>query len=402
MILKSNRRGLSSAVGIAAVIVVIVLIIAAYEVATVSSKTTTTTATSTLTTTVTTTTTSATSISTSTTTSTSQGSTTVTSTSTTTTTSIALAPLLSYSSDSYAAEATALLNGFSSSTGVPVAPVNAGGSFADASAIATGAPDDVFISISLPATGPTYLKNFSSNWAIAFASDQMVLVYSNATLTNSAASTIISQGQQAAKSNATSDWNTFFTALTSGSVNVGISDPVADPAGLRGWLALEAAGYLYSGGNQQAYVSPLLKAGANVTAADAAALVAPLQSGQIQFLVDYKSAAVSAGLGYLSFDPHVSLSDPSLASFYSKFSYTDSAGVSTAGPIILVITVPLSSVNTAEALEFVQYVVKNAPSLASYGLVILPQAVLYNNVPPPQAIQLMLSQGLLVEGGTYP
>jgi molybdate/tungstate transport system substrate-binding protein len=164
---------------------------------------------------------------------------------------------------------------------------------------------------------------------------------------------------------------------------------------------LEAAGYLYSGGNQQAYVSSLLKAGANVTGASAAALIAPLQSGQIQFLFDYKSAAISAGLGYLSLDHHVNLSDPTLASFYSKFSYTDSAGVTSGAPIILSITVPLSSVNTAEALEFVQYVVKNAPSLASYGLVIFPTARLYNNVTPPAAIQLMLSQGLLVEAGTY-
>jgi molybdate/tungstate transport system substrate-binding protein len=231
----------------------------------------------------------------------------------------------------------------------------------------------------------------------------MVLAYSNATLANSAASTMITQAQTAAKSNATSDWNTFFTSLTSGSVKIGISSPVADPAGLRGWLVLEAAGYLYAGGNQQAYASPLLKSGGNVTAASAAALEAPLQSGQVQFLFIYRSAAIGASLGYLALNSHVNLSTASLASYYSQFSYTDSAGKTAGAPIVLCITVPLSSVNTAEALQFVQYVVKNAPSLSSYGLVIPTQLLLYSSVASPQtlppAIQALLTQGTLVAAG---
>jgi molybdate/tungstate transport system substrate-binding protein len=146
-----------------------------------------------------------------------------------------------------------------------------------------------------------------------------------------------------------------------------------------------------------------LKSGANVTGASSAALVAPLQSGQIQFLFIYKSAAISDGLGYLVLNSHVNLSSPSLAAFYSKFSYTDSAGKTLGAPIVLVVTVPLSSVNTSEALEFVQYLVKNSASLSSYGLVIPPKDLLYSSVSAPQtlppAIQAMLSQGLLVQAG---
>lgn len=331
-----------------------------------------------------------------------------TSTATLTSTSTALSTttatetsLISFSADAYATETQALLSGFSASTGVPVAPVKSGGSFADANQIAAGAPDDIFVSVALSATGPAYLKNFSSNWAIGFATDQMVLAYTNATQSNSNAASIINAGKQALTSNATSDWNSFFTSLTSGSVKVGISNPVSDPAGLRGWLVLEAAGYLYAGGNQQAYASALLKSGSNSTGTNAAALVAPLQSGQIQFLFIYKSAAIADHLGYLALDTHVNLSDPTLGSFYSKFSYTDSAGVTAGSAIVLVITVPLVSQNQAEAIQFVQYVVKNAPSLASYGLVILQKPELYHNVTPPPAIQLMLEQGLIVDAGTY-
>jgi len=408
----------------AAVVVIVILAgglaYAAYSLSTATGQTTTstsvttvtkaspTTITSTLPTTITTaspTTITATSSTTVTATSTSTlvSSSTATVTTTSTSTSIALAPLLSYSADAYSTETTALLTGFSKATGTPVAPVVSGGSGADATAIATGAPDDVFISASLGATAPGSLKGDSSNWAIGFATDQMVIAYSNATVKNSVAATMITQGQTAATSNATSDWNTFFTSLTSGTVKVGISNPVADPGGLRGWLVLEAAGYLYSGGSQQAYASSLLKTGSNVTAASAAALVAPLVAGQIQFLFIYKSAAVGAGVGYLQLNNHVNLASPSLASFYSKFSYTDSAGTTAGAPIVLVVTVPLSSVNTTEALEFVQYLVKNAPGLSSYGLVIPTPLLLYSSVTAPQtlppAVQQLVTQGLVVAAG---
>jgi len=337
-------------------------------------------------------------------TSTAVSTTSTTLTSVSTSTSIVTSgPLVSYSADAYATESTFLLSGFSKLTGIPTAPVISGGSNADASSIKAGAPDDVFISSALAATAPSHLGNLSANWAIGFATDQVVAAYSNATMANTAASSIVALGQTAEKSNATSDWNAFYTALTSGSVKVGISNPVADTGGLRGWLDLEAAGYLYSGGNQSAYVSPLLKTQGNVTGTSSAALVAPLQSGQIQFLLIYKSAAISDGIGYVSLDDHVNLSNAGLAGYYAMFSYTDSAGKTSGAPIVLVVTVPLSSVNTAEALEFVQYLVKNMGSLSAYGLVIPGTAFLYSSLSStselPQAIQALLSQGLVVQKG---
>jgi molybdate/tungstate transport system substrate-binding protein len=307
-------------------------------------------------------------------------------------------PLLSYSADAYATETAALLDSFSQSTGIPVAPVKSGGSFADAGQIAAGAPDDVFVSVALSAAGPEYLKNESSGWAVGFASDQIVLAYSN----TSASAAVISEGTAAAQSNSTSGWNTFFTSLTSGSVKVGISDPVSDPAGLRGWLALEAAGFLYSGGNTSAYTLRLAKTMANVTGTSAAALVAPLQSGQIQFLFIYKSAAVTDSLPYVPLDRHVNFEDPSLGTFYSKFSYQDSAGTTAGSAIVLCITIPLDSTNQASALRFVQYVVENAKGLASYGLIPLTPAQLYSNVAPPTLISQMATQGLLTEAGPLP
>jgi len=365
--MKPAGRGISTAVTAVAVIVVIVACVAAYAFSTASSKATT-----------------------------------VTSTITSVSTSVALAPLISYSADAYAVEATSLLNGFSQSTGIPVAPVKSGGSFADANAIAAGAPDDVFVSSSLTAASSQYLKNLTAGWAIGFASDQLVLAYANSTTQTSATNNVISLANTATNSNATSDWNNFYTALVSGGVKIGISAPVQDPAGLRAWLVLEAAGYMYSGGNQQAYVSTLLKDQGNVTGASAALLAAPLQAGQIQFLFTYKSSAISNKLDYIALNSHVNLGTPSLGSFYSKFSYTDSAGTTKGAAIVISVTIPLSAVDTIEALEFVQYVVHNAKTLSSYGLQPFTTALLYSNAPPPAPIQALVSQGLITETGPLP
>ncbi|MGP8124984.1 MAG: substrate-binding domain-containing protein [Nitrososphaerales archaeon] len=373
--MRVARRGVSTAIIAVAAIAVIAAGVAAYAVSTSSGRTTKTTSTATAT---------------------------VTSTSTSVSTSVALAPLISYSADAYAAEATALLNGFSQSTGISVAPVKSGGSFADANAIAAGAPDDVFVSSSLAAASSQYLENLTSGWAIGFASDQLVLAYTNSTTQTSATINIISLANTATNSNSTSDWNNFYAALVSGGVKIGISAPAQDPAGLRAWLVLEAAGYLYSGGNQQAYVSTLLKDQGNVTGASAALLVAPLQAGQIQFLFTYKSSAISNELNYIPLNSHVNLGTPSLSSFYSKFSYTDSAGTTKGAAIVISVTIPLSAVNTVEALEFVQYVVHNAETLSSYGLQPFATPLLYDNVAPPAPIQALVSQGLLIEAGPLP
>jgi len=374
--MKMNRRAVSTIAAAAVVAVVVVILVAALALSSAPAKTTTSSATSS-------------SVSTST-------------SAATSTSSSKEAPLITYSADAYATEVTSLLSGFSSSTGVQVAPVKSGGSTADASAIKAGAPDDVFVSASLSATSSQYLGNLTANWAIGLATDQLVVAYSNSTTQTAATNNIIGLANTAIKSNATSDWNDFFTALVGGTVKVGISAPAQDPAGLRAWLVLEAAGYLYSGGNQQAYVSALLSDQANSTGASAAVLVAPLQAGDIQFLFTYKSAAISNHLNYIALDSHVNLGTPSLGSFYSQFSYTDSAGVTKGAPILICVTIPLSVVNSGEALQFVQYVVQNAKSLATFGLVPLTPDLLYENTPPPAAIQQLVTQGLIANNGALP
>jgi molybdate/tungstate transport system substrate-binding protein len=310
-------------------------------------------------------------------------------------------PLITFNADSYSAEVQALLEGFRDSSGIPVAPTHSAGSNALASQIASGSKDDVFVSAALSAAAPDHLKAFSSGWAIGFASDQMVVAYSNATTPTPAAAQVISEYQRAAESNSTSDWSAAFTSLTSGEVKVGIADPNADPAGLRGWLVLEGAGALYGNGNESAYATPLLKTGGNVTGSAAANMVAPLEAGQMQFLFLYKSLAIAQHLGYIQLDHRINLGDPRLAEGYALLTYKLATGTVAGGPIVLCVTIPSNAPDPAEARQFVQYLVKSSAAvLPSYGLQVFAPQLLYNDSAPPEFVSQMLSQGLLSSGGS--
>ena len=311
-----------------------------------------------------------------------------------------LLPLITFNADAYTAEVQALLSGFTTTSGIAVAPTHSAGSFALAKQIASGSQVDVFIPVALSAAAPSNLGSLSSNWAIGFASDQMVIAYSNATRSTPMGRGVMSGFEGAAKSNAASDWSSAFASLASGMVKVGISDPNADPAGLRGWLVLEAAGSLYAG-KQSAYTAPLLQAKANVTGSAAANMVAPLQAGQFQFLFTYRSAAIAQHLGYLQLDRRVNLGDPNLAASYALLTYRLASGLTKGAPIILCMTVPTNAPHASEAMQFVQYLAKSSgPVVSAYGLQPFTPPLLYNNTAPPPFVSQMLADGVVAQGGS--
>ena len=308
-------------------------------------------------------------------------------------------PLVIYSADAYVPEVAALASGFTSQTGIQTSPPKGGGSFALAQQIAQGNPVSVFVSVAKSAVSSSYLKNVSSGWAIAFAGDQMTIAYSNASAQSPEAEKLISAYQTAVATNATSAWFEFFSNLSSGSVKVGISNPSADPAGFRGWLVLEAAGKLYAG-NESYFVSRMLGSSGNTTGASAAELVAPLESGQIQFLFIYKSSAVAHKLNYFQLPTAVNFGNASYSKFYSQFTYALPSGVESGSPILLFVTVPSDATNPSGSLEFVSYIVQHSSTLQSFGLTPLNPSVLYNETSVPEAIQRLVTQGDLVLGGS--
>jgi len=323
-----------------------------------------------------------------------------TSTSSTGSLSAGQGPLLLFIADAYTQEGQSLLQAFASQTGVTVAPPKSAGSLVLAQQIAQGAPVSVFISVSKPAVQSAYLKNESSGWAIGFASDQMTIAYSNASLQSPAAGPVVADFNKAAASNSSADWKTFFNALSSGSVKVGISNPNADPAGYRGWLVLEAAGGAYA--DSSTYFShQMLANSGNITGSSAANLIAPLEAGQIQFLFIYRSAALAQKLQFLQLPDAVNLGNPSKAAFYSTFTYALTTGAQKGSPIVLYVAVPKDSTDPVDALSFVSFILHNDQTiLGGYQLTVFPHATLYNDTAVPAQISQLISAGLLGKGGS--
>lgn len=308
-------------------------------------------------------------------------------------------PMITYSADAYVQESNTLLTSFSSSTGYQTAPAIGGGSYSDARTIGQGAPADVFISVSLGSYAQSYLKSRFSGWALAIASDQLVIAYSNSTLLSPAAKSFISQFQYSLPGNSSAVELSAFTNLTNGKVKIGIANPQDDPAGLRGWLALEIAGYLYAGGNTSYFTDRAVQNNANVSAPSASALVAPLETGNIQFLFIYKSAAVAKGLRYLPLPPALNQGNSSMSSFYGMFTYNLPDGPVSGSPIYLFVTVLANSTEAGAAYAFLDFVVNNTAVLSSFGMTPLSTSVLFSSLPLPIEISRLVSTGRVVQGG---
>lgn len=307
------------------------------------------------------------------------------------------ATLRIYTADAYLGEVNLLSSGFKNITGVQIS-INSAGSFALAQQISQGSPCDVFFSIARSAVQKQYLGEMYPGWAIAIASDQLILAYSNSSLLNSLVKTLLDQ-LLSVKGNNVSFWQNFFTILTSGNIKIGIADPSLDPAGLRGWLALEAAGKVYAN-NTNIYINRIIENKGNVTGEHAANLVTPLETGNIQFLFVYKSFAISHNLKYIALDDRINFGNLSLSQFYSKLSYTVGGKVQTGSPIVLYVTVPLTSKNTERAYEFVNYVATHSYVLPKFGINVIKPSIIFNDTSIPSSIAQLLANGTSVLGGS--
>ena len=307
--------------------------------------------------------------------------------------------LILYSADAYVNESTLLENAFSSSTGIQMAPPKSAGSLALAQQIAQGNPVNVFLSVSKTAVQNTTLKTAFGGWAIAFATDQMGIAYSNPTKQNSPAMATIDAFNTAMSTNTTAAWYNFYNNLTSGQVKIGISNPNTDPAGYRAWIVLEAAGRIYAN-NTNYFVHRLISNGGNFTGASAADLIAPMQAGQLQFLFTYKSDIVSEHLNLFQLPSGVNLGSGAYNSFYSQFNYTITSGVQKGGAITLWITVPSTSNDKSGSLQFVVFVVRNYVALLKpFGLVNIQPPKVYNDTALPSALGQMVANDTLSYAG---
>ncbi|MGC9106432.1 MAG: extracellular solute-binding protein [Thermoprotei archaeon] len=302
--------------------------------------------------------------------------------------------LLISTADAFRLEGDAYGKVFQQATGIQY-KVASSGSFDLARKIAAGVvPTTVFMPIADTAIYPQYLGNYSPGWAIGLATDQLVLAYSNATLKSPVAVNIIKLFEEAKRTNSSTLYAYAFGNLTSGQVKVGIANPLADPAGLRGWLSLRAASYAFAN-DPNYYVNRILANGGNVTAAHAAELVPALTTGNIDFLFIYKSAAKAQKLNYIQLPPQTNFGDPQYAGFYKKVTYEAGGRTFKGGLIVLWITIPLNTNNETLGFQFVKFVLDHPEILDSFGLSVIQKPLLEVWVPqdklPPQVQEFIQS-----------
>lgn len=308
-------------------------------------------------------------------------------------------PFIVYSADAYVQESGALVSGFHNATGISTAPVKGGGSLSDARQIGQGSPADAFISVSQESYNRTFLQQHYSGWAVAFAADQMVLAYSSATLHNTVAKRIISQFSNASRDNSTAQYNSAFMNLTGGKVTTGISNPESDPAGYRGWITLEIAGSLYHNSSSY-YVNRMSSNHANRSASSAAELVSPLESGHIQFLFIYRSAAHVKGLDYIQLPSMINLGSVNYSGFYSQFTYNLTSSTVHGAPIYLYVSAMANASGSSAGVRFASYVINRSASMEGFGLTPLKPALLYSSTTVPAAIEGLVKSGSVSrEGG---
>jgi len=182
-----------------------------------------------------------------------------------------------------------------------------------------------------------YLYPNFTKWYGKFASNTMVIAYTN-------------KSKYADEINST-NW---YQILTRPDVQVGRSNPDADPNGYRTLMVWELAQKYYN--NATLYSQLLNQAPSKNMRQKETDLIAPLQSGQLDYAWNYESTARQNNLSYVSLPAQLNLGDPAYQSFYQTVNAT-SAGQQVNGSLIEYgITVPNNAQNPDLGQKFVAFV----------------------------------------------
>ena len=210
---------------------------------------------------------------------------------------------------------------------------------------------------------PKYMMNRYAEWVIGFATNRLVIVYTN----ESKYSALINSA----------NW---MRILLRPDVRFGFSNPNDDPCGYRAVTVLGLASLKYGrwlldklllnetnikaqsiNGTINIYVPPNLKVTGNkiVIRSKSVDLIALVESGVIDYAFEYKSVAIQHKLNYVELPDELSLNNPNLTSFYSRVTVHIMSGTSQergikGSPIIYGVTIPSTAKNVKGALGFIR------------------------------------------------
>ncbi len=184
-----------------------------------------------------------------------------------------------------------------------------------------------------------------ANWYIAFAGNEMVILYTN----KSKYASMINE-------------NNWYTIITKPGVIVGVSDKDRDPSGYRAVLVSILASMYYYHDNHTLYdilYKDKYSRGELMIRPKEVDLLAPLEAGQIDYVISYYSLAIQHNLKYVQLPPEVNLGDPKYAHIYSQASVIVNNQIINGKPIMYAITIPNNALNRALAIEFIKILLSN-------------------------------------------
>ncbi|MGB9728331.1 MAG: tungstate ABC transporter substrate-binding protein WtpA [Thermoprotei archaeon] len=221
-----------------------------------------------------------------------------------------------------------------------------------------------------------------ANWYIVFAGNEMVVLYTN-------------RSKYASEINE-SNW---YKVITRSGVIVGVSDKDRDPSGYRAVLVTKLASMYYYHDNHTLYdvlYKDKYSKGELVIKPKEVDLLAPLESGQIDYVISYYSLAVQHHLNYVTLPPQINLGDPKYAEIYSKVSVVVNDKIIDGKPIMYALTIPYNAPNKKLAVEFIKILLseEGRKIMDLSGQKSFSPAYVYGNENLPNELKDLLSSEL--------
>ncbi|MGB9770325.1 extracellular solute-binding protein [Caldisericum exile] len=192
---------------------------------------------------------------------------------------------------------------------------------------------------------PQYLIPKYTDWYIVFATNKLVLCYTD-------------KSKYANEINS----NNWYEILLRKDVDFGYSEPNSDPCGYRTLLMFQLAEQYYK--KPQLYQSLLNATKPKNIRPKSVELVALLQANELDYAFEYESVAVQNNLKYISFPDELNLGNPDLTDWYEKASLTLKDGTVVKGaPILYGLTIPNNAPEKEFAQRFVLYLLKYGKSV---------------------------------------
>jgi molybdate/tungstate transport system substrate-binding protein len=190
-------------------------------------------------------------------------------------------------------------------------------------------------------------------WFTVLAASQLVLAYNP-------------QSKFAAKfQDAAAGRTPWYEVLETPGVRFGRGDPSIDPKGYRTLFMFSLAAKYYHRDD----IPKLL--GETMNPAQVfpeVALLARVESGQLDAGIFYKHEILVHHLPYLELPPQINLGDPQFSKLYAQETYTTAAEQKIPGaPILFTITIPQAAPHRDAALAFVRFVLTSQDMLRQFG-----------------------------------